>query len=81
MMRYDIYSKYSIVHAVRLDNKNAFNRENFETFLVSSLFPKNEVDLNSVNINLNLFNHDKKLDDKSWLKIPYYVFEYVSLLK
>ena len=79
--RYDIYSKYSIVHAVRLDNKNAFNRENFETFLVSSLFPKNEVDLNSVNINLNLFNDDKKLDDKSWLKIPYYVFEYVSLLK
>jgi hypothetical protein len=30
---------------------------------------------------LNLFNDDKKLDDKSWLKIPYYVFEYVSLLK
>jgi hypothetical protein len=48
-----------------LDNKNAFNRENFETFLVSSLFPKNEVDLNSVNINLNFFNGDKKLDDKS----------------
>jgi hypothetical protein len=48
-----------------LDSKNAFNRENFETFLVSSLFPKNEVDLNSVNINLNLFNGDKKLDDKS----------------
>ncbi len=76
--RYDIYSKYSIVHAVRLDWEKAFNTENFETFLVSSLFPNNEVDLSDLDINLDMLVWAWKKD--SWSKIPYYVFDYVSLL-
>jgi hypothetical protein len=58
--RYDIYSHYSIVHSVRLNSKNALNRENFETYLVSSLFPNNEVDLNSVNVDLDFFEKKEK---------------------
>ena len=75
--RYDIYSRYSIVHSVRLNSKNALNRENFETFLVSSLFPNNEVDLTTVNVDLGLFGKEKS---ETWLLMPYYVFDYVSLL-
>ncbi len=75
--RYDIYSHYSIVHSVRLNAENAFNWENFETYLVSSLFPNNEVDLKSVNVNLDFL--EKKSKD-FWYKIPYYVFEYAQLL-
>ena len=76
--RYDIYSHYSIVHSVRLNSENALNRENFETFLVSSLLPNNEVDLSAVNVNLDLF--DKKEEKETGFRIPYYVFDYVSLL-
>lgn len=76
--RYDIYSHYSIVHSVRLDSKNALNSENFETFLVSSLFPDNEVDLSSVNVSFDLF--EKKEQKESWYRVPYYVFDYVSLV-
>ena len=76
--RYDIYSHYSIVHSVRLNSKNALNTENFETYLVSSLFPNNEVDLSSVDVNFDLF--DKKEEKKSGDRIPYYMFDYVSLL-
>ena len=76
--RYDIYSHYSIVHAVRLNGKNALNMENFETYLVSSLFPNNEVNLNSVNVNLDLFEEEDKKG--MWARIPYYIFDYVSLL-
>ncbi len=76
--RYDIYSRYSIVHAVRLNAENALNMENFETYLVSSLFPNNEVNLNSVNVNLDLFESEDR--SWEWKKIPYYVFDYVSLL-
>ena len=58
--RYDIYARYSIVHSVRLNSQDAFNKENFETYLVSNLFPNNEVDLNSVTVNLDLFEKGKK---------------------
>jgi hypothetical protein len=54
--RYDIYSRYSIVHAVRLNGENALSRENFETYLISNLFPDNEVDLSTMNVNLDLFD-------------------------
>jgi hypothetical protein len=40
--RYDIYSHYSIVHAVRLNAENALNKDNFENFLASSLFPEDD---------------------------------------
>ena len=73
--RYDIYSKYSIVHSVRLDKENSLNAEKFETYLVSNLFPNNEVDLTSVNLNF-----DGKWSNVMWSRIPYYVFDYVSLL-
>ena len=76
--RYDIYSHYSIVHSVRLNAKNALNRENFEIYLVSNLFPDNEVDLNNVDVNLNLF--DKHVKKDKWTRIPYYMLDYVSLL-
>jgi hypothetical protein len=39
-----------------LNAKNALNGENFETYLVSGLFPDNEVDLNAVNLDLDFFN-------------------------
>jgi hypothetical protein len=58
--RYDIYSHYSIVHSVRLNSKNAFNSENFETFLVSNLFPNNEVDLSTVDVDLDFLDKEKK---------------------
>ncbi len=54
--RYDIYSKYSIVHAVRLNGENALSRENFETYLISNLFPDNEVDLGTMKVNLDWFD-------------------------
>lgn len=38
--RYDIYSKYSIVHSVRVNRKNVFNLENVKDFIISMLFPK-----------------------------------------
>ena len=76
--RYDIYSNYSIVHSVRLNGENALNWENFETYLVSNLFPNNEVDLSSVNVDFDLFKEENKKE--SWSRIPYYVFDYVSLL-
>ena len=40
--RHDIYSRYGIVHWVRLDFKNAFNLANFENYLYASLFPNKE---------------------------------------
>ena len=76
--RYDIYSHYSIVHSVRLNSENALNTENFETFLVSSLLPNNEIDLSAVNVDFDLF--DKKEKKEMWYRIPYYVFDYVSLI-
>ncbi len=77
--RYDIYSKYSIVHAVRMDGKNAFNLENFEAFLISNLFPNNEVDLGSVDVDLSFLKQKGDREDW-WYKVPYYMFDYVSLL-
>ena len=76
--RYDIYSHYSIVHSVRLNSENALNTENFETFLVSSLLPNNEIDLSTVNINFDLF--EKKEEKEIGYRIPYYVFDYVSMI-
>jgi hypothetical protein len=61
-----------------LNSENALNRENFETFLVSSLLPNNEVDLSAVNVNIDLF--DKKEEKETGFRIPYYVFDYVSLV-
>ena len=75
--RYDIYSHYSIVHSVRLNTKNAFNSENFETFLVSNLFPNNEVDLSTVDVDLDFLDKEKK---ETWYKVPYYTFDYANLL-
>lgn len=75
--RYDIYSHYSIVHSVRLNSKNAFNSENFETFLVSNLFPNNEVDLSTVDVDLDFLDKEKK---EAWYKVPYYTFDYANLL-
>ncbi len=76
--RYDIYSNYSIVHSVRLNGENALNWENFETYLVANLFPNNEVDLSSVNVDFDLFKEGNKKE--FWSRIPYYIFDYVSLL-
>ena len=76
--RYDVYSHYSIVHSVRLDSKTALNRDNFETYLVSNLFPNNEVNLNLVDVNFDLFK--SKSNKELWFRVPYYVFDYVSLL-
>ena len=71
--RYDIYSHYSIVHAVRLNVENAMNKDNFENFLVSSLF--SEEDLRW------WFDFFKWKDVKKvWDMVPYYVFDYVWLL-
>ena len=75
--RYDIYSKYSIVHSVRLDKENSFDSEIFESYLVSSLFPNNEVDLNSIDVWLK-FDWKSKL---FWSKFPYYTFNNVSLIQ
>ena len=71
--RYDIYSHYSIVHAVRLNKENAMNKDNFENYLVSSLF--SEEDLKWW---FDFFNW-KDTKDK-WSRIPYYVFDYVWFL-
>ncbi len=68
--RYDIYSHYSIVHSVRLDTWNALNKDNFENFLVSTLF--------SWKWWKDWVNRSKK---DEWLRIPYYVFDYAKLLQ
>jgi hypothetical protein len=71
--RYDIYSHYSIVHAVRLNAENAMNKDNFENFLVSSLFTEDDIKSG--------FDFFKWKESKNlWDRIPYYVFDYVSLL-
>ena len=77
--RYDIYSHYSIVHSVRLDSKKALNKENFETFLVSTLFP-DDVDLRAINLNFLDSKNDDKEDKDYWNRVPYHVFDYTSLL-
>ena len=77
--RYDIYSRYSIVHSVRLDKENALNTENFETFMVSSLFPEN-VDLSAVNLHFDMFEDSWNVNKDYWDRIPYYVLNNVSLL-
>jgi hypothetical protein len=43
-----------------LNSENALNTENFETYLVSNLFPDNEVDLSTVNVNFDLFDTSEK---------------------
>jgi hypothetical protein len=42
------------------------------------LFPDNEVDLSSVNVSFDLF--EKKEQKEAWYRVPYYVFDYVSLV-
>jgi hypothetical protein len=42
------------------------------------LFPDNEVDLSTVNVSFDLF--DKKDKKETWYRIPYYMFDYASLL-
>lgn len=42
--RNDIYSKYSIVHSVRLDEDKAFDMNNFEEYVLSNLFSDGKVD-------------------------------------
>ena len=71
--RYDVYSHYSIVHAVRLNTENALNKDNFENFLASSLFPEDDKKW--------WFDIFRWRDNNgNWSRIPYYVFDYVSLL-
>ncbi len=71
--RYDIYSHYSIVHAVRLNVENALGKDNFENFLVSSLFSEDDLKW--------WFDIFRWKDSKEkWSRIPYYVFDYTSLL-
>ena len=71
--RYDIYSHYSIVHAVRLNAENALNKDNFENFLVSSLFTEDDIKW--------WFDFFKWKESKVvWDRVPYYVFDYVSSL-
>ena len=71
--RYDIYSHYSIVHAVRLNAENAMNKDNFENYLVSSLFSEDDIKSG--------FDFFKWKESKNlWDRIPYYDFDYVSLL-
>jgi hypothetical protein len=42
------------------------------------LFPDNEVDLSTVNVNFDLFDTSEKKE--TWFRVPYYVFDYVSLI-
>jgi hypothetical protein len=42
------------------------------------LLPNNEIDLSAVNVDFDLF--DKKEKKEMWYRIPYYVFDYVSLI-
>lgn len=67
--RYDIYSKYSIVHSVRVDGKKALNIDNFKEFLISALFTE-ERD----RWNISIFK--KKSPKTVWERIPYYVFNH-----
>ena len=50
---------------------------NFETYLISNLLPNDEIDLNSVDVTLDFFDKNWK---ENWYRIPYYLFDYVSLL-
>ena len=61
-----------------MNSENALNVENFETFLIGSLFPNNEVNLGNLNVNFDFF--EEKEDKDTWYRIPYYVFDYVSML-
>ena len=68
--RYDIYSKYSIVHSVRVNKSNAFSWEVFRNFMLSNLF-----------ISENK-NSDNVVDNvETWKKFPYIVFDNAFLLK
>ena len=69
--RYDVYSKYSIVHSVRLNKENALSGEVFKEFLLSNLF---------VEWVRKSSNNDVKKEE-IWSKIPYYMFDYAYLLR
>lgn len=69
--RYDVYSKYSIVHSVRLNKENALSGEVFKEFLLSNLF---------VEWVRKSSNNDVKKEE-IWSKIPYYLFDYAYLLR
>lgn len=58
--RYDIYSKYSIVHGVRVNKENAFNFDNLKDFIISLLLPRDSKILND---DLNF------LEDSNWEEI------------
>jgi hypothetical protein len=56
-----------------LNAENALNKDNFENFLASSLFPEDDKKW--------WFDIFRWRDNKeNWSRIPYYVFDYVSLL-
>ena len=69
--RYDIYSKYSIVHSVRLNMENSMNMDNFSDFLWSTLF---------TDWYLKYWTNDK-VRKEEWSRVPYYVFNYATKLK
>jgi hypothetical protein len=73
--RYDIYSHYSIVHSVRINREKALNRSNFEEFLLSSLFRNESLKNWIVPFDINKASWKKTFGDR----VPYYVFDYVSL--
>lgn len=69
--RYDVYSKYSIVHSVRLNKEKALSGEVFKEFLLSNLF------VDWVRKSSNNDAEKKEI----WSKIPYYMFDYAYLLR
>lgn len=69
--RYDVYSKYSIVHSVRLNKEKALSGEVFKEFLLSNLF-----------VDWIRKSSDYALVEREiWSKIPYYMFDYAYLLR
>ena len=69
--RYDVYSKYSIVHSVRANKVKALSWEQFKEFLLSNLF------LDNIRNNWT----SKEINREIWSKIPYYMFDYAYLLR
>ena len=66
--RHDIYSRYGIVHWVRLDFKNAFNLANFESYLYSSLFPNKESEKSDQTENISEENTMEGENEIEWVE-------------
>ena len=64
--RHDIYSRYGIVHGVRLDFKKAFNLANFENYLYASLFPNRESEKSDQTENISEENTMEGENEIEW---------------